>query len=163
MKEKAIIKSQYGASLEMLRQAISKCPDSLWHGPEYQNQFWQIAYHTIFYAHLYLHATEADFVPWKLHRRELARFEAAGIATEQESLYSKDEMLDYLALCLEQMPGHVDALDLQAGSGFEWLPFNKLELQFYNIRHIQQHTGELCERLGAVGGIEIAWVGMIEG
>ena len=58
------------------------------------------------------------------------------------------------------MPGHVDALDLQAESGFDWLPFNKLELQFYNIRHIQQHTGELCERLGTVGDIEVDWVGM---
>ena len=40
MQEKEIIKSQYYASLEMLRQAILKCPDSLWHSPEYQNQFW---------------------------------------------------------------------------------------------------------------------------
>jgi len=160
MQEKEIIKSQYYASLEMLRQAILKCPDSLWHSPEYQNQFWQIAYHAIFYAHLYLHATEAEFVPWKLHRREIARFEDPGKVTEHESLYSKEDILEYLTLCLEQMPGHVDASDLQAESGFDWLSFNKLELQFYNIRHIQQHTGELCERLGTVGDIEVDWVGM---
>jgi len=30
----------------------------------------------------------------------------------------------------------------RTGSGFDWLPFDKLELQFYNIRHIMQHTGE---------------------
>jgi hypothetical protein len=51
-------------------------------------------------------------------------------------------------------------MDLEAESGFYWLPFDKLELQFYNIRHVQQHTGELCERLGAQGEIEVDWVGM---
>ena len=56
--------------------------------------------------------------------------------------------------------GHVDALDLESKSGFDWLPINKLELQFYNIRHIQQHTGELCERLGVVEDIDVGWVGM---
>jgi hypothetical protein len=50
-------------------------------------------------------------------------------------------------------------MDLEAQSGFYWLPFGKLELQFYNIRHIQQHTGELCERVGAIGDIEVEWVG----
>jgi hypothetical protein len=54
----------------------------------------------------------------------------------------------------------VDSLDLKAESGFYWLPFDKLELQFYNIRHVQQHTGELCERLGARGDLQVDWVGM---
>ena len=44
-------------------------------------------------------------------------------------------------------------------SGFSWLPFGKLELQFYSIRHVQHHTGELCERLGTTGDIEVGWVG----
>jgi hypothetical protein len=50
-------------------------------------------------------------------------------------------------------------MGLEAQSGFYWLPFGKLELQFYNVRHIQQHTGELCERLGATGDIEVEWIG----
>jgi hypothetical protein len=49
---------------------------------------------------------------------------------------------------------------LEAESGFYWLPFDKLELQFYNIRYLQQHTGELCERLGAHGELQVQWVGM---
>ena len=53
----------------------------------------------------------------------------------------------------------MDALDLEAESGFYWLPFNKLELQFYNIRHLTLHTGELAERLWAVAGEETRWVG----
>lgn len=54
-------------------------------------------------------------------------------------------------------------LNLEAASGFEWLPFNKLELQIYSIRHIQQHAGELMERLGTRADAEIAWVGMKHG
>lgn len=53
----------------------------------------------------------------------------------------------------------VNALDLEADSGFYWLEFSKFELQFYNIRHLMQHTGELAERLWQSAGIEIRWVG----
>ena len=69
-------------------------------------------------------------------------------------------MLEYFDICLDQVDEKVDALDLEGESGFYWLPFNKLELQFYNIRHIMQHAGELCERLGAHGEVEVGWVGM---
>jgi hypothetical protein len=58
------------------------------------------------------------------------------------------------------MEEQVQKMDLEANSGFDWLPFNKLELQLDHIRHIQQHTGELCERLGAHGDVEVGWVGM---
>jgi hypothetical protein len=64
---------------------------------------------------------------------------------------------------LEQAEKQVDRLDLEAESGFFWLPFDKLELQFYNIRHVQQHTGELSERLGSQGDTEVRWVGMKPG
>jgi len=37
---KEVIKSQYYASLEMLRQAVIKCPDSLWCDGEHANEFW---------------------------------------------------------------------------------------------------------------------------
>ena len=73
--------------------------------------------------------------------------------------YSKRDLLAYLDHCLAQVESQVDAMNLEAESGFDWLPFDKLELQLYNIRHIQQHTGELCERLGAHGEIEVGWVG----
>lgn len=70
MSTKHTIKSQYHATLEMLRQAIVKCPESLWHDRGYNNMFWHIAYHALFYTHLYLQASEEDFVPWAKHRGE---------------------------------------------------------------------------------------------
>ena len=55
------------------------------------------------------------------------------------------------------------ALDLSAASGFSWLPFDKLELQIYNIRHLQQHVGDLSTFLMTEVNLEINWVGMGEG
>jgi hypothetical protein len=156
MKPKTAIKSQYRASLAMLRDAITKCPDSLWEDASYSNPFWRVAYHALIYTHFYLSQTEADFIPWEKHKDGM---QLMGPTAPDAKAYSKKEVLTYLVLCLEQVEEQVDALDLDAESGFHWLPFNKLELQFYNIRHIMLHTGELCERLGAHGEIEVGWVG----
>ena len=153
---KEAIKSQYRASLAMLRQAIELCPDGLWEDASYANPFWRVAYHAIFYTHLYLHATHDDIVPWEKHQEGMRLL---GPSAPEVKTYSKAEVLDYLAFCLAGMEEQVDALDQEAESGFDWIPFGKLELQFYNIRHVQQHTGELCERLGAHGEIEVKWVG----
>jgi hypothetical protein len=143
----------------MLKQAIEECPESLWSGPEYNNEFWHIAYHVLFYTHLYLQPSEEDFIPWEKHQDRNRILSSSGEESDTAEPYSKDEILEYLALCHHQVEEQVTALDLTAESGFYWLPFDKLELQFYNIRHLQQHTGELCERLGAYGDIEVAWVG----
>jgi hypothetical protein len=160
-----IIRSQYLAALEMLNQAILQCPGELWDDARFPNQFWQIAYHVLFYTHLYLQPREADFVPWEKHRKDYHSFEALAEATPdpvQATAYTKDEVLEYLEFCRHEVNLQVDSLDLEAESGFYWLPFNKLELQFYNIRHLQHHTGDLSERLGTNADIHIRWVGMVE-
>ena len=158
MQIKNTIKSQYYGALEMLKLAIVNCPDSQWQNPAFKNQFWQTVYHVLFYTHLYLHPTEQEFVPWEKHKPELV---SLGEDQEKEPVtpYSKEDILNYQQLCLEFMEAQVDALDLEAESGFYWLPFDKLELQFYNIRHVQQHTGELFERVSASEDIELHWVG----
>ena len=67
MTTKDIIRSQYQATLEMLNQAIVQCPEDLWVDTKFTNQFWQIAYHALFYTHLYLQPSEDDFIPWEKH------------------------------------------------------------------------------------------------
>ena len=157
MNPKPVIQSQYQAALAMLRQAIEQCPEALWTDAAYQNPFWRVAYHVLIYTHFYLGPSEEGFVPWEKHQQDL---QLLGQDIPGVRVYSRAEVLDYLALVLEQVEVQLAEMDLDAESGFNWLPFNKLELQFYNIRHVQQHTGELCERLGAHGEVEVAWVGM---
>jgi hypothetical protein len=162
-----IIISQYQAALEMLKQTIAKCPESIWNSPSDKTKFWHIAYHALFYTHLYLQDSEQTFTPWAKHRNEyqyIGRlpWPPHSMADIGEP-YDKDSLLEYLAFCQQQVAERVPQLDLEGASGFEWLPFGKLELQFYTIRHLQQHTGELMERLGTRAGLEIDWVGMKPG
>jgi hypothetical protein len=163
MELKEIIVSQYLAAMEMLRAAIEACPDPLWDDPGDKNRFWQVAFHALFYTHLYLQPAEADFAPWDEHSNAARRI---GTPTEGEEgtpvVYSKRDVLDYMAFCREEVRRRTAEMDPQAESGFYWLPMNKLELQFYSIRHIQQHAGELFERLGIRAGIEdLGWVGQV--
>src|SRR3989304_5244994 len=65
-----IIISQYQAAREMLRQTIARCPDSIWNSPDDKTRFWHIAYHALFYTHLYLQDSEQAFTPWAKHRKE---------------------------------------------------------------------------------------------
>lgn len=163
MDVKATIISQYLATLEMMKQVVEKCPDAVWLNANHTNDFWHVSYHALFYTHLYLQPQEADFTPWTKHRRNLNAFGpppwAPGEEVELGEPFSQAEVLDYLALCQQEASTQPQNLKLDAPSGFDWIPLNKLELQFYNIRHLQHHVGELSQRLWAEAGIEINWVG----
>ena len=162
-----IIISQYLAALEMLKQTVTKCPESIWNSPDDQTKFWHIAYHALFYTHLYLQDSEQTFRPWSKHREDYQYIgqlpNPPHIPPEIGKPYDKDSVLEYLDFCRNQVVERVPQLNLEAGSGFDWLPFSKLELQFYTIRHIQQHTGELMERLGSRADVKIDWVGIQRG
>jgi hypothetical protein len=163
MDTKQIIQSQYLAALEMMKQAVVKCPESIWKAPEDKNEFWHIVYHSLFYTHLYLQDAEKDFRPWENHRDEYQFLGQTPWPPHDPpkigEAYTPADMLAYLDLVRGQVQQRLPALDLQGPSGFEWLPFGKLELQFYNIRHLQHHTAELYERLGSRAGINLDWIG----
>ncbi len=158
-----VIKSQYYAALEMLKQTVVNCPPALWDDPANKNRFWRVAFHALFYTHLYLQVVEQDFTHWSGHRGQAENLGRLPWPPHDEpkieAPYSKEEVLAYLAFCQRMVDEKVTNLDLDAPSGFSWQPFNKFELQIYNIRHIQQHTGELDERLGAKANMDVAWVG----
>lgn len=156
MEIKKNIQSQFLAALAMVDQAVDRCPDDLWNGQAYQNAVWQVAYHALFYTHLYLQPSADVFIPWAKARREYEQME------KRDDPYSKADIIEYLGFCREQVRLQVDALDLEGPSGFHWIPMDKLGLQFYNLRHLQHHVGELCERLGVTRNIEIDWIGQFE-
>jgi hypothetical protein len=158
-----IIKSQYRASLAMLEDAIEHCSHTLWYDQGYTNRFWHIAYHALFYTHLYLQASGQEFVPWSKSRKEYEFLGPLPWPPHREpdirEPYSKQDILGYLGFCRNEVEERVPCLNLEAASGFDWLPINKLELQFYNLRHLQLHVGQLVDRLRNVQGIGIGWVG----
>jgi len=153
---------QYRASLAMLRQAIEICPESLWLDERYPNRFWRVAYHALYWTHFYLHGSEKGFQPWTKHRPDAQFFgprpSAPHAALALVEPYPPTVVLEYHELCLREAETRVPALDFAALSGFSWLPFNQLELQFYNIRHLQHHTAQLADRLRTTANLSVAWV-----
>lgn len=152
MEYRDAIISQYHAALEMLKQAIVACPEPLWHNAGDRSTFWEVAYHALFFTHLYLQESEQAFQPWPNHRAEYMGEGERPAAPPSQAL-----VLDYLAFCQRQAAERTADAALDAPSGFHWLPFSKFELQLYTIRHIQQHTGELMQRLG--DAVAVDWIG----
>ena len=63
---RSVLKSQYHASLAMLREAIERCPPEEWVSTDHKNACWQLSYHVLFYTHLYLQRDEAAFRTWMI-------------------------------------------------------------------------------------------------
>lgn len=159
----SIIQSQYLAALAMMEASVQKCPAAVWDDAQDHNRFWRVAYHILFYTHLYLQPSEADFVLWAKARGEAEHLGPIFFEGNREPViaepYTPAEIADYLDFCRNEVATQVPKLDLDAPSGFSWISLNKLELQFYNIRHIQHHTGELYERLGTRADADLPWIG----
>jgi hypothetical protein len=158
---KAGIARQYHSSLTMLGKAIEACPEQLWLEGS-PNRFWHIAYHALFYTHLYLSPTEADFTFRPGHRFSSQFLDAAHWDPAEPSVldnpYSQSELLAYVEFCFHEAETRTVTADLAAPSGFYWLALDKFELQLYNIRHIQHHTGQLIERLRTHASLGVSWV-----
>jgi hypothetical protein len=151
----AILISQYQASLEMLKQTITQCPEPVWNAANDKNKFWQVAYHALFFTHEYLQDSNEAITPWIKHRGGYEDFPAPQIGEP----YDRDTILEYLAFCQQQVAERVPRLKLEEPEGHGDRSLITLELQIYSIRHIMQHTGELMERLGTRTGAKIDWVG----
>lgn len=163
---RATLKSQYHAALAMFRDAVTKCPDGEWLDTRHRNAFWQVAYHTLFFTHLYLQPDEAAFRPWERHQPAQHSDGIAGPPDPASALplipqpYSKEDVLAYWELCDGMVDAAVDALDLRrADSGFYWYKMPKLEHQLVNIRHVQHHAAQLADRLRACADVGVRWVG----
>ena len=154
---RSALKSQYHATLAMLRSAIRQCPDDLWTSSDgHASPFWLIAYHALFYTHLYLQPNNGVFGPWEHHQRGIQHMDRPPRTKWRP--YTKAEVLAYWKVCDSMVDGAVDALNLNAPhSGFSWYKILKLEHQIVNIRHIQYHEAQLGDRLRSATGAGVGW------
>jgi DinB superfamily len=153
---RSALKGQYHGCLAMLKAAIVECPEEMWNGGEFPRTFWRLAYHTLFYGHLYMMQTMEDFQPWEKHRVGWENIFEDATPIE---ICPKATVLEYLDFLDAMVNDQVDALDLDSQqSGFDWYTMPKIDHQFVNIRHIQEHTGQLRERLFEKGH-DLRWVG----
>ncbi|HLJ34026.1 MAG TPA: DinB family protein [Ktedonobacteraceae bacterium] len=159
---------QFGATIDMLENALEACPAALWKERLWRNspdhplppefppgfaEFWYIAYHTLFWLDFYLSGCrEEDFSPPAPFTR--AEFDATGLP---ERPYTKEELHAYLATTRRKCHDTISALtDERAHQPVEY-PWAQgqtvsfLELQFYNMRHVQEHAAQLSLFLGQHG------------
>ncbi len=155
---------QFGATIDMLENALEACPTSLWQERLWGNspdhplppgfaEFWYIAYHTLFWLDFYLSGLrEEEFAPPAPFTR--SEFDATGLP---ERPYTKEELHAYLAATRQKCHAALSTLtDERAHQPVEY-PWTQgqtvsfLELQIYNLRHVQEHAAQLSLLLGQHG------------
>jgi hypothetical protein len=152
---KTIIWQQFGAAIDMLKNAMHACPDPFWHvclwddpsdRPEY-SQFWYLAYHTLFWLDFYLFGSREGFTPPAPFT--LDELDPAGLLPDRP--YSRDELQAYLNYGRCKCQATIDALTDDSAyrrCSFPWGELSFLELQLYNMRHVQEHAAQLNLFLG---------------
>jgi uncharacterized damage-inducible protein DinB len=155
---KTSIWQQFGASIDYLAGQVNACPDELWLAPLWQTpdakperaQFWYVAYHTLFWLHLYLTGAEEGFLP----PAPFTLIEQDGDDPLPERVYTKAELQAYLKDGRQKCQATIEALtDETAGRRcqFSWGECSFLELLVYNMRHVHGHASQLNMLLGQNG------------
>jgi hypothetical protein len=147
----------FGASIDMLGNAISLCPDEVLRS---NKRFYFIAYHSLIFLDYYVTIPPENFsspLPFTLT-------EAVDIPKDAlddvvpDKIYTKKELLDYLNASREKL--RLFLTDLTAdqlnnnwidGSGpmflalssSEALNYSVLDILFYNMQHVQHHAAQL--------------------
>jgi hypothetical protein len=88
---------QFGASIDMLENAILLCTDELW---DSENNFWYYAYHCLFYLDYYLTLDPKQFSPPSGY--SLSELAISGGMPDR--VYSKEELLSYLRAQQKKVP-----------------------------------------------------------
>jgi len=156
---KTSIWQQFGAAIDYLGETVRACPDHLWLAPLWVNpnespgfaQFWYRAYHTLFWLDLYLQGEEEGFVPPPPFMLIEQDYDAWLLP---ERAYTKDELLAYLSDCREKCRTTIAGLTdetAQVRYRFGWGECSFLELLIFNLRHVQEHAGQLNLFLGQRG------------
>jgi hypothetical protein len=139
---KKIIWSQLGASVKMLENAISSCPDKLWADGSLPKPYWSQVYHSLFYLDLYL-SESPTLMNSPSRFKPLERGPAGPVPPKA---YSREEMLEYLEYGRAKAKATIDALTEEAiitECAFSWVGVSVAELFFYNSRHVQHHAAQL--------------------
>lgn len=148
---------QFGAAIDTLENAMAACPDALWNDRTRQPEFWQLAYHTLFWLDLYLSDSLEGFVP-------PAPFTLAELNAEPQSVehpYTREELDAYLQHGRRKCREFLDTLTDQKArsrSPFTWTEFPVAELLLYNLRHVQHGAAQLNLILRQTLGSAPAWV-----
>lgn len=146
---------QFGAAIDYLADTVKVCPDELWDAalwltpntkPEFA-RFWYVTYHTLFWLDLYLTGAEEGFLP----PAPFSLIEQDENGPLPERVYTKPELLAYLAGCRQRCQATIESLTdemAQRHCQFGWGECSFVELLVYNLRHVHGHASQLNMLLG---------------
>ncbi len=148
---------QFGASIDMLKNAMEACPEGLWGDRSQTPEFWYVAFHALFFLDLYLSESEVGFEPPAPFT--LDEMDERGLMPER--VYTKGELLEYLEHGREKCHTTIVGMTKQRATqrcGFSWLDISGEESLLYNMRHVQHHAGQLHLILKQKTGVAPRWV-----
>ncbi|MCB9365811.1 MAG: DinB family protein [Calditrichaeota bacterium] len=154
--------AQFGATLDMLENAISACPEEVWSNGEIISEqtwweFWYLTSHTLFWTDFYLSDSIENFAPPAPFGTE--ERDPAGVLPPR--VYSKQELLTYLEYDREKMLKVFRSLTGEK-MGERFIvgkkDFSIVEKLMYTMRHIQHHTAQLNLLLRQAGHEPPRWV-----
>lgn len=164
---KVALLRQFGATIDMLGNALRACPNDLWTAPMWSDptmkpeysDFWYVAYHTLFWLDLYLSGTVEGFTPPQPYN--LDELDPTGMLPER--IYSREELLTYLEHCHRKCGVTIEQLTDENAHQlceFTWAKkgISFIELLLDNMRHVQEHGAQLNMFLGQQTGISTGWV-----
>ena len=158
---KEILWRQFGASIDMLENALLACPEELWDERSHKPEFWYLVYHTLFWLDAYLSESPAGFAtpaPFTLDEMD-----PAGRLPEKP--YTKAELQRYLEHGRRKCRAVVEALtDEKARERRRFASFDGslAELLLYNMRHVQHHAAQLNLILRQTTDSAPSWVSRAE-
>jgi len=162
---KELLAHQFEASLCTLNFAITRCPEANWCQNIAKWKFCQAAFHTVFFADVYLHPSDdvesIKGQPFHLEHKDIFRDYEEMEPRLQVLLYEKPFVLSYLQFARRKAQETIsrESAEILAGpSGFAWRKCSRAELHVYNIRHIQHHAAQLALRLRLDTEVDVPWV-----
>ena len=149
---------QCGAAIDMLENAVLACPEDVWRKGAPHRSFWYLTYHTLFFLDLYTFGAVEGFAPPVPYT--LDELDPRGVLPER--VYSKEELIEYLAYCRENCRVALSSLTEETTARvceFSWGKTSYGELILRNLRHVQHHSGQLNWVLREETNSAPRWVG----
>jgi DinB superfamily len=138
---------QFGASIDMLKNAITEWPEEYWNT---KKRFFYIAYHCLLFLDYYLSVPADNFsstLPFTISE-SVDLTEDAVDDLVPDRIYSKKELLDYLQSGREKCRRLIAGLT-EEKLNERWVElsgtrnYSVLEIILYNMRHVQHHAAQL--------------------
>ena len=146
---KVIVWNQFGASIDMLINVVSNCPNNFF---EQNPRFFYIAFHSTIFLDYYLTIPPSKFLPLLAFTQK----EVKGRPKEAiddlipDKIYSKQEIVEYLKHSREKCKQLIDSLTeenlderFKEGDEPNDMDYPILEILLYNMRHTQHHAAQL--------------------